>query len=156
MAAILSRPQCVNSYNILPDVVCVLEPSTYSKISNIRRTKPQNVKAARLSLQLLLRNILKPCVKSRMKMSLKQRRQAMLQLHLSDWQFCCLLRCGLYYMFYGNIIIHASQTRFVVIWLVSHIHLTISWRRIWYDSAMFCVAAIFVNYYYKPAVVFIT
>ena len=35
-------------------------------------------------------------VKLRMKMYLEQRRQAMLQIHLSDQQFYCLLRCVLY------------------------------------------------------------
>ena len=38
-------------------------------------------------LQLSLPNPLKPGVKSRMKMYLGQRQQAMLQLHLSDQQF---------------------------------------------------------------------
>ena len=40
-----------------------------------------------LVLQLPLRNLLKPGVKSRMKVWLEQRRQAMLQLHLSDNNF---------------------------------------------------------------------
>ena len=43
--------------------------------------------------QLSLSNLLKPGVKSRMKMQLEQRRQAMLQLHLSDQQIYCLLWC---------------------------------------------------------------
>ena len=51
---------------------------------------------------LSLPNPLKPCVKLRMKTWLEQRRQAMLQLHLSDQQFDCLLRCGLYYRLYGS------------------------------------------------------
>ena len=50
---------------------------TYRQSSSIRRTKSQNLK-------LSLSNPLKPGVKSRMKMLLEQRRQAMLQLHLSD------------------------------------------------------------------------
>ena len=33
---------------------------------------------------------------------MEQRRQAMLQLHLSDQQSYCLLRCGLYKLFYCN------------------------------------------------------
>ena len=41
-------------------------------------------------------NSLKLSVKSRMKMQLEQRRQAMLQLHLSDDGFDCLLRFDLY------------------------------------------------------------
>ena len=40
----------------------------YRKISNISRTKSQNSNVSRLGLQLSLRNILKPCVKWRMKM----------------------------------------------------------------------------------------
>ena len=41
---------------------------TYRKISNIRRTKYQNLNGSRLMLQLPLTNPLKPGVKSRMKM----------------------------------------------------------------------------------------
>ena len=67
----------------------------YRKISNIRRTKSQNLNDAHLVLKSSLPNPLKPCVKSRTKMKLEQRLQAMLQLHLSDRQFNCLLRCAL-------------------------------------------------------------
>ena len=56
----------------------------------------QNSTDSRLVLQLSLPNQLKPGVKSRMKMYLEQRRQAMLQLHLSDQHMYCLLRCVLY------------------------------------------------------------
>ena len=58
----------------------------YRQVSNIRCTKSQNLNVSRLVVQLSLSNPLKPGVKSRMKMSLEQRRQAMLQLHLSDQQ----------------------------------------------------------------------
>ena len=68
---------------------------SYRKASNIRRTKSQNLNASRLILQLYLPNPLKPGVKLRIKM-LEQRRQAMLQLHLSDQQFNFLLKCALY------------------------------------------------------------
>ena len=68
----------------------------YRKISDIRRTKYQNLNDSRLILQLSLPNPLTPGVKSRMKMYLEQRRQAMLQLHLSDHQFYFLQRCTLY------------------------------------------------------------
>ena len=51
---------------------------------------------------VFLLNPLKPGVKLRMKMQLEQRRQAMLQLHLSYQQFYCLLRYSLYYWFYGR------------------------------------------------------
>ena len=40
----------------------------YRKLSNIRRTKSQNLDVYRLGLQLSLRNILKPSVEWRMKM----------------------------------------------------------------------------------------
>ena len=66
------------------------------QISNIRCTKSHNFNVSPLVLQLSLRNLLKPGVKSRMKMWLEQRRQVMLQLHLSDQQFNCRLRCVLH------------------------------------------------------------
>ena len=62
----------------------------YRKISNIRRTKSPNLNASRLVLQFSLPNPMKPGVKSRMKMQLEQRRQAMLQLHLCDRQYYLL------------------------------------------------------------------
>ena len=68
----------------------------YPELSNIRRTQPQNINVSRLVLKLSLPNPLKPGVKFRMEMQLEQRWQAMLQLHLSDQQFYCLLRCVLY------------------------------------------------------------
>ena len=68
----------------------------YRQISNISRTKSQNLTVSCLVLQMSMRIILKPGVQSRMEMFLKQRRQAMLQLHLSDQQFDYLLRCALY------------------------------------------------------------
>ena len=40
----------------------------YRKVSNIRRTKSQNLTASRLVLQMSLPNPMKPGVKSRMKM----------------------------------------------------------------------------------------
>ena len=68
----------------------------YRKISDISGTKFSNLNVSRFVLQLSMPNLMMPCVKSRMKMRLEQRRQAMLQLHLSDRQSYCLLRCGLY------------------------------------------------------------
>ena len=68
----------------------------YRTISNIRRTKSPNLNVSLLVLELSLSNPMKPGVKSRMKMWLDQRRQAMLQLHLSDRQFYCLLTCDIY------------------------------------------------------------
>ena len=69
---------------------------SYRQVSNIRCTKSQHLKCSSTVLRLSLPNPLKPDVKSRMKMQLEQRRQTMLQLHLSDRQFYCLLRCVLY------------------------------------------------------------
>ena len=82
--------------------LCITSPllnyfsQIFRNISNIRRTKSPNLTVYRLILQLSLLNPMKPSAKSRMKMELEQRRQAMLQLHLSDRQFYCLLRCDLY------------------------------------------------------------
>ena len=42
--------------------------SYYHKVSNIRRTEFQNINDSRPVLQLSLPNLLKPCIKSRMKM----------------------------------------------------------------------------------------
>ena len=80
---------------------CSYKISHYRKTPNIRSTKSQNLNDSGLVLQSHLPNPLKPGVKSRMKMLLEQRRQAMLQLHLSAEQFYCLLRCVLYYIFDG-------------------------------------------------------
>ena len=73
-----------------------INPYTYRKTSSISRTKSQSLKVSCILVQLSSRNPLKPDVKLRMKMYLEQRRQAMLQLHLSYQQFYCLLRCNLY------------------------------------------------------------
>ena len=54
----------------------------YRQTSDISRTKSKNINVSRLVMQLSLPNPLKPGVKSRMKIELEQRRQAMLQLHL--------------------------------------------------------------------------
>ena len=67
----------------------------YRQTSKIKWAKSQNLNVSRLVLQLSLLIPLKPGVQSRMKMKLEQRRQAMLQLHLSDQQFYCLLVCDL-------------------------------------------------------------
>ena len=67
----------------------------HRQVSNIRHSEFKILNVSRLGLQLSVRNILKPGVKPRMKMQLEQRRQAMLQLHLSDQQFNYLLKCVL-------------------------------------------------------------
>ena len=59
----------------------------YRQISNISHTKSLNLNVSGLVLQLSLSDPLKPAVKSRMKMELEKRQQAVLQLHLSYQQF---------------------------------------------------------------------
>ena len=71
--------------------------AVYHQTSNIRHTKCQRLNVSCLLLQLSLLNPLKSGVKLRMKMLLEQHWQAMLQLHLSDQQFYCLLRCDSMY-----------------------------------------------------------
>ena len=66
--------------------IVIIIITIYRKITNISGTNSQNLNDTRLVLQLSLPNPLKPGVKSRMNMQLEQRRQAMLQLHLSDQQ----------------------------------------------------------------------
>ena len=69
MGAILSRPQCVNILGaILRNVLDIDTGDYYCEISNIRRTKSENLIDCRLALQLPLTNPLKPGVKLRMKM----------------------------------------------------------------------------------------
>ena len=68
----------------------------YRKTSSISSTKSQNLNVSCIRVQLSSLNLLTPGVKLRMKMYLEQRREAMLQLHLSYQQFYCLLRCDLY------------------------------------------------------------
>ena len=48
-------------------------------------------------------------------MQLEQRRQAMLQLHLSDQQIYCLLRCNLYLMFDNNLLCSMYKTRLSIL-----------------------------------------
>ena len=67
----------------------------YRKTSSISRTKFQNLNVSCILMQLSSLNSLKPGVKLIM-MLLEQRRQTMLQLHLSYQQFYCLLRYDLY------------------------------------------------------------
>ena len=71
MAAVLSRIQCVNELKFLPKVIhltLMKWNETYQKISNIGRTKSQNLNVSCLVLQLSLPNPLKPGFKSTMKM----------------------------------------------------------------------------------------
>ena len=91
-----SSSPCVQRLLDLKQLYKYVYSCIYRKVSNIRRTKSHYLNDSRLVLQLSLPNRLKPGVKSRKKMQLEQRRQAMLQLHLSDRQFYCLQRCVLY------------------------------------------------------------
>ena len=64
--------------------------SLYRKTSGISHTKSQNLNVSCIVWQLFSIYPLKPGVKLRMKMQLEQRRQAMLELHLSYQQFYLL------------------------------------------------------------------
>ena len=75
----------------------------YHQTSNISGTKSQDLNVSRLALQLFLRNLLRPSVKSRMKITLEQSRQAMLQLHMSVKQVYYPLRCAFYRRFDGTV-----------------------------------------------------
>ena len=68
----------------------LLPGSTSRQISSITHTKSKHLNVSSLLLQLPLPNPLKLGVKTRMKMQLVQRRQAILPIHLSDQQFYCL------------------------------------------------------------------
>ena len=90
----------------------------YRQTSNIVRTISQNLNVSRLVLKLSLPNQLTPFVRSRMKMQLEQRWWAMLQHHLNDQQFYCLLRCGLYHMFDDTKMVATHHKfKFVLLWL---------------------------------------
>ena len=69
----------------LGNIVAILKVHRQTYI--IRSAKSKHFNVSRLVLQLQLTNPLKPGVKSRMKMS------ALFELHRSDQQFYCLLRC---------------------------------------------------------------
>ena len=75
----------------------------YTQNFIIRRTKSKKLNVSRLFLQFFLPDPLKLGIESRMKMQLEQRRQAMLQLHLSDQQVYCTLRCVSYCRFDGTL-----------------------------------------------------
>ena len=78
-------PIAITLYDITrPQWVNLLAPGSkfYHQTSNKRHTKSQKLHVSCLSFQLSLHNPLKPGVKSRMKI---------LQLHLGDQQFYCLL-----------------------------------------------------------------
>ena len=96
MFSIVAGSSDAASVRSVTGLILAEEILLYRKVSNIRRTKSQNWNDSHLVLKLSVPNPLKPGIKSRMKMWLEQRRQAMLQLHLSDQQFNWLQRCILY------------------------------------------------------------
>ena len=81
---------------IINDCAMLVMNHNYCKIYSISRAKSQSLNVSCILLQLSSLNPLKPGVKLRMKRSLEQHRQALLQLLLSYQQFYCLLRCDLY------------------------------------------------------------
>ena len=107
--------------------------ANYRKPYSIIRTKYQHLNASRLLLQLSLSKPLKPGVKSRMKMKLEQRRQAMLQLYLSNQQVHCLLICGLFERF-GNVWISRNQVALCLI--LSYTHISRDRNYLAFDSTM--------------------
>ena len=84
----------ISSSSVMYQITCLY--INYRQISNISNTNTQNINVSRLVLQLSLPKLLKPGFKSRMKMELEQRRQAILQVRLSDQHFHCPLRYVLY------------------------------------------------------------
>ena len=74
---------CLFNISLRP---CVVDMK-YHQTSYINHTKSQNLNVSNLVLEMTLPNPLKPGVKLRMKTLLGQRRQVMLQLHLSDQHF---------------------------------------------------------------------
>ena len=79
----------------------VWNKNNYRETCGFRRTKSPKLNVSRFVLQLSLiaHPIKAMSVKSRMKIYLGQRRQAVLQLHLSDQLVHCLKRCGIYQRF---------------------------------------------------------
>ena len=58
----------IENKSVLILLMTLCQSYNYRKISNISRTKSQNLNGSRLGLQLFLRNILQPIVRWRMKM----------------------------------------------------------------------------------------
>ena len=95
----------INSFKIVSCNIncCIVQKSKYHKTSNMIRPKCQNLNVSHLVLQLSLPNPLKLSVKSKMEIQFGlEQRQALLQLHLSEQQLCCLLRCDIYETFDGS------------------------------------------------------
>ena len=80
-----------------------------------KHIKSQNLNIFRLVLQFTMPNPMKPGVKSRMKMKLEQRRQALLLPHLSEQTFYCLLRCISYWRFNGKYVVPLNSREAVKI-----------------------------------------
>ena len=99
-----------------------MDKQSYRKTSSISRTKSQNLNASHLVLQSSLPNQLKPNVKLKMKMYLEQRRQAMLQLHLSMNNILEFLR---YIILQLGAILHSRKCIFLVnTFMVGHLNMT--------------------------------
>ena len=100
----LILPSCVSSFHnwvidtiITASLAISTSDHNYRQTSNINCTKSQNLNVSCLFFQLSLpTNPIKPSVKSRMKMQFEQHWLALLQLHLSDQQFYCLIWCVIY------------------------------------------------------------
>ena len=88
-------------------VISSYESRINGDTSTTKQNMPQNIKykwhhitkfkwfSSRLAV-VRAQSIDARCKLATMKMQLEQRRQALLQLHLSEQQFYCLLRCGLH------------------------------------------------------------
>ena len=75
---------------------CSIIKRQYRKVSNIRRAKSQNLSVSHLGLQLSLSNRLKPVFSGewRCSWSSADRRCSNYNVHLSDQQVNCLLKCA--------------------------------------------------------------
>ena len=83
---VITTLDCIHQITVQIDKIDI-----YCQTTSIRHTKSKNLNVSHLVLQLSLPNPLKPGGKLRMKIQLEQCLQAMLQLHLNDQQFYCLL-----------------------------------------------------------------
>ena len=108
------------------------------------------------SCTLSLFNLMKPGVKSRMKMQLEQRRQVMLQLCLCDQHFYYLLRCILYERFEGNLQVtgkiecHFKHTLSEYIFIINIVSILCRTELIWIYCCMElcnCKIPILVKWY---------
>ena len=134
---------CWHSWNT--NIQLLIE--NYRHFPNIRRNKFQTLNVSCLVLQLSLPNPLKPGVKPGIKMQLEQRRQTMIQLHLNDQQFHCLLRiclilyvwCYMHVELWWSQVFTASLTCFenlLQCWDKINEHITSCWHNTLTDSSV--------------------